>query len=267
MKLKQFEENESYIYKYGKFKDLQRTLNNRTLGFSRLNKLNDPFEASYNHVHLFATKQRASAFSESGIFEGPEWADRNKVKELIESKLQEVVVTCFTERPTEPLMWAHYADNHKGVCYCFDKEALSFEGGFECQSIQYSNKVPDVFIFENSTTEAQLEMYMPNLICTKSEAWAYEKEIRYFGESSETVHNFDITSLKAVILGCRVTIEKTLEARKLINSINKKFGTEIGLFHAIKDGGLYKMQIHLMQLEQFKISASYCSQQEPIIKV
>ncbi|AIW17175.1 DUF2971 domain-containing protein [Vibrio tubiashii] len=265
MKLKNFEEKENYIYKYGKLEDLERTLNNKTLGFSKLDSLNDPFEASYNHVHIFATEERATAFSESEIFDGAEWGDRNRVKDFIESKLQEVVVTCFTERPTEPLMWAHYADDHKGVCYCFDRDNLEFKGNFKRQSVQYSNKVPDLLVFENSTTEAQLEMYIPNLICTKSEAWAYEKEIRYFGQSSKTAHNFDVETLQAVILGCRVTTEQCIKAQKLIDKVNKQYGTEIGLFHAVKDGGFYQMQIHPMKLQRLQISSGYCSPQEPMI--
>ena len=61
------------IYKYGKFKDLERTLLQKTLGFSRLDSLNDPFEASYNYFHIFSTKERAESFQNERTGKGPEW--------------------------------------------------------------------------------------------------------------------------------------------------------------------------------------------------
>lgn len=252
------------IYKYGKFKDLERTLLKQTLGFSKLDSLNDPFEASYNYIHFFSTLERADSFDNARIGKGPEWQHRKEVISKIDSKLKKIVVTCFTQQPTEPLMWAHYAENHTGVCYCFDSDTLIFEEKFKRKDVQYSNKVPELLYFENSTTDDHLECFLPNVVCTKSDAWAYEKEIRFFGNSSETSHSFKPSSLKAVILGCRVNKEQEEKAKQLIEKANKSNNTNIKLLFAIKDDGFYHMNIRKTKIKKHQISSVCCIPEEPL---
>lgn len=265
MKIKsRVELKDNYIYKYGKFKDIERTLKGETLGFSKLNKLNDPFEASYNYAHVFDTEDRAKSFSSSKMNHGDEWEFRNKVKSLIDSKISEILVTCFTTTPTEPLMWAHYAENHHGVCYCFDGDELQFDEEFVKGNVQYSNKIPELYFFENSTTEKQLEVFLPNLVCTKQSAWSYENEIRYFGKSENTVQKFNLSSLKSIILGCRVERDEAHKIRQLVSNIYNETGRNIEVYYAVKDGGYYKMKIEPFKIETLQIMSGYLSSESPI---
>lgn len=79
-----------------------------------------------------------------------------------------------------PLMWAHYADNHKGVCikYCFNK-SFSVTGGMHStivtgfRDINYSNKA-----LKNCGKSPILTM--EDAFFLKGKAWEYENEIRFF---------------------------------------------------------------------------------------
>jgi hypothetical protein len=81
-------------------------------------------------------------------------------------------VTCFfSAEPDNPLMWAHYADNHEGFCieYEITKE---IEDLYE---VNYSSQYPTV-----SATEL---IFSPRdtfkrVLTTKISNWSYEKEYR-----------------------------------------------------------------------------------------
>lgn len=81
-------------------------------------------------------------------------------------------VTCFfSAEPDNPLMWAHYADNHEGFCieYEVTKEIE------DLHEVNYSSQYPTV-----SATEL---IFSPRetfnrVLTTKISNWSYEKEYR-----------------------------------------------------------------------------------------
>lgn len=239
--------DEDKIFKYGEVKNLERTLKNRTLGFSNLAKLNDPFEASYNYVHHFSSAERSTNYSENSI-KGSEAEFVKSVKSIVDTELSKYVVTCFTRTPNEPLMWAHYAENHTGVCYCFDNTKLFQNKDYKNNDIQYSNRRAKLYFFENSTTNAQLKSQLGDLICAKSDAWSYEKELRYYIPSEELVHEYEPQALVAIILGCRVSDAEFRKAQELVNSYNQKNGQKIELYYSSMSGWLYEMVVHKMNI-------------------
>lgn len=94
-------------------------------------------------------------------------------KEMIDVTQEEMRVCCFTEQNESLLMWAHYADSHKGFC------------------IEYNtSKIPDIikqYIFPvnyqeniyNSTYDlCQNSNNMFNFLLFKNNIWKYEKEWR-----------------------------------------------------------------------------------------
>jgi hypothetical protein len=101
--------------------------------------------------------------------------------------------------PWVSVMWAHYADQHKGVCLEFDRRLLPAE------EVRYQTDYPPYDFTEKS--------YEP--LVTKSVEWSYEKEWRVIAEersvaqSGETLKTDDgflvlpERALKSVIIGCR----------------------------------------------------------------
>ena len=88
---------------------------------------------------------------------------------------QNVGVFCVTAKPTNLLMWAHYADSHKGICLEFDgaTDVLA-----QAQRVTYSaERIPI-----NPYLDTNNEMLVKGLL-TKSDHWSYEDEWRAFRNS------------------------------------------------------------------------------------
>lgn len=119
--------------------------------YSRYNELNDPFEGLYiNH-------------SSDGALD--EW-------------IRLFRVCCYSRRNDVLLLWAHYAENHRGICLEYAVSEDDFRNQFF--PIKYSkvpptlNKIarrPDGTLSINIEREAEIFL-------TKSEDWAYEDEFR-----------------------------------------------------------------------------------------
>ena len=58
-------------------------------------------------------------------------------EEAIERTKKDALATCFSKRNDSILMWSHYADSHKGVCFEFDYESPYF------YDVLYENKIPE----------------------------------------------------------------------------------------------------------------------------
>jgi len=82
-------------------------------GFLRLSQptvLNDPFEASFCHESL---DELAGYFDDSTALDG-EYGETS-FTQYIENRMHHIGVICFSENKENLLMWAHYANEHKGV--------------------------------------------------------------------------------------------------------------------------------------------------------
>ena len=102
------------IYKYGPVKNIRRTTRNTSLGFSALESFNDVYESEFGIAHFFHSIE-----DEKELLE-PKINVLNNIQKKAEKYLCSVRVTCFSRTSINNLMWAHYADNHSGVCYAFD---------------------------------------------------------------------------------------------------------------------------------------------------
>lgn len=235
------------IFKFGLIKDLKRTLENCTLGFSLLSNFNDPFEQKFQYTHFYRNeKERLASFSLDKIYSN---SNNLNIVELVKSQLALYRVSCFTEIAHEPLMWAHYADKHQGICYCFNKEVVFSNTHFKNGLINYSTIVPTLNYFEGLTTEELLKPQIESIILTKSDNWAYEKEVRFYLKSNEGVHSFNPTSLQAIILGTRAIHEKE-NVEALVKSYNIKHSTSVLILFSHPKRDSFTMQIGYNSIEQ-----------------
>ena len=146
----------------------------RRLKIARLMELNDPFE-----------------------FLGVDLSNRDLRRVLKETKndlSKSNGLLCFSGTWTNPLLWGHYADKHKGICLGFD--------------------VPDHHLSEVDYVRQRLlapevidEPFMKKLLLTKFEHWRYEEEYRAYVSLKDEIdgHYYadfsDNLSLKQVIVG------------------------------------------------------------------
>ena len=129
-----------------------KSLREKRLKISLLDDLNDPFELLPY-----------------------EMADRNKRAALNAQRKHMAInhgILCFSATWKDPVLWAHYANKHKGLCLAFQvPDAV-------CRAVTYEKrrlKLPA------RPTLADAEA----LIFTKYENWRYEQELRIYSQLNE----------------------------------------------------------------------------------
>ena len=110
---------------------------------------------------------------------------------------------CFSFKWSNPVLWAHYADKHKGICLGFN--------------------VPDKYVRHVEYVDTRLpfptelnEQIARDLLFTKFSGWCYEDECRIFAnlEEEEEGNYFsdfeeNQMTLCEVILGCECQLDPT----------------------------------------------------------
>lgn len=135
-------------------------------------------------------------------------------------------IISFSRAWNEPLMWAHYADNHKGIALGFDipKHML-----FEINYIE--NRIKPTIEVDHS--EHEMEKLLDLVLRSKHKNWEYEGEFRllrklencimadrlYFSKLNE------VTVLKEVVFGDRYESQDELQLQKKLKNEGVDFTT------------------------------------------
>lgn len=99
-------------------------------------------------------------------------------------------ILCLSAVWDSELMWAFYADNHRGICIEFDATSPCFEG---VERVQYAELPPAVRLGDPRPFYADA--------LQKSLAWQHQQEWRLISNSEHVT--FPKSALKRVILGYR----------------------------------------------------------------
>lgn len=184
----------------------------RRLKISRVHDLNDPFE-------LLAYKFKDE--------------DHRKAWETTKQELMEGKgMLCFSKRWENPVLWSHYGDRHKGVCFGFD--------------------VPDEAPGEIDYLPERLELNEISIktsrsfVFSKYKHWEYENEWRTYVDLDPSTEENGLyfmefgkdLQLKEVILGVRCT----LPIQKLVTLI-QGIGSGISLVQARLDDQRFQLVI------------------------
>ena len=180
------------LYQYTKAKHAKGLLCDNLMYLRKIEDLNDPFEGD-----LLADLEKLN-------LEG--WDEYKRTFKI----------ACFSERNNINPMWAHYGDNHKGICieYNFnDNENLKEQ----CMPINYVNSANyDTLIKKLRNTSKSPKRLIWNVFSNKSEDWRYEKEWRLIYDNqvpknvgtilSDNINKQYLLFLKptAVYLGLRI---------------------------------------------------------------
>lgn len=119
-------------------------------------------------------------------------------------------ICCFSFKADIPAMWAHYSQDHHGLCLGFDTSIKSpfLEG--HCGKIRYSDK-QSIFNWAKLGTK---EDNSDNILFEKSKDWEYEQEYRvikhkiYVDQAQDTYNSFKKEALVAMYFGLRMPQER-----------------------------------------------------------
>ena len=205
-------------------------------------KLNDPCEFKFSMDHNASEDEKyqclVRAFLENGLSqaEAKRRAESNSISEISETQGRQCLIKEFSQHGIfsvsqlndNTLMWSHYADNHRGICVCFDVEKLQQgKDGINCiLEVKYSRTVPVVNPYKMEPKE-RFECFF----ATKYLDWEHEKEWRWVSPPRCTgERNINCNSITGVILGARI---KPAMEEKVLSWVDDRETThKIDLFKA-----------------------------------
>jgi hypothetical protein len=126
-----------------------------------------------------------------------------------ETVTSHVGVLCLSEVHDDILMWAHYADSHRGVCLVFNPAEPFFT---TAQPVHYCEERPYV----NPLTHAQDQM-LDSAMFTKSNHWSYEREWRILQyKNGAGVYTVPPPALVQVVMGAEINTANEARVRQWV---------------------------------------------------
>ncbi len=162
------------LYKYrslANFKNFVDIVLNSRLYAAPYFDMNDPMEGHYVH----------SAGTLSG-----------ELVRSIKGEKERLRICSLSETRDNPLMWAHYADGHRGVCIGVAVD----EAEYDVRSVDY---VGPSYV-QNAHHNGSLET-AKRILCHKYDVWHYEREHRAFVTGGAKFASIEV---KEVWLGSRM---------------------------------------------------------------
>lgn len=209
--------------------------------FTQFEDLNDPFETKniqniteWRSVESFATLKRQHGYYGNSL---AGWTPdklyklntlrRNtelERKQYLNESLPSLGILSLAAQPDNLLLWAHYADNHRGIVIALETTDRFFSADyapkewyrshpalFRLRNVRYAGGVPRL--------ACEVEKSLEAAVFTKSKHWRYEEEWRMcrpIAEATRTIEKVPFpvclfavpfSAIRAVYFGCRVPDE------------------------------------------------------------
>ncbi len=237
------DEGPTYFYKYKRIDEehldySSRIFTHNELYFSTANEFNDPFDCRFRYKLNGSEADRVKFLKRIQKEKYPYRSRRERRSEIVQLRreikspgyeesfqqdLREGVISkwgiyCLSAVPDDILMWAHYADGHRGFCLEFlndpndqfhakrqpnDPDFRSHPCLFPYE-VEYSEEYP--VINPLSEDYADDEKIGRKAFLTKATQWQYEKEWRILGDNNTPgPHQFPSRFLTGIIFGCKMS--------------------------------------------------------------
>jgi hypothetical protein len=177
------------IYKYVDARTLDLIIENRRIMFTHPVDFNDPFDRP-------RVSRAAYGFEYHDIFTN-ELMTREAQADQADTGWGRCAVSSFTRTHDNALMWAHYAEKHKGAVLEIDAEVAGLTSKSFLIPVQFGSVIymkrpnPDsraarslaamrAQIVKSDEARFEIENYegLQRLFLTKGLSWAYEEEVR-----------------------------------------------------------------------------------------
>lgn len=199
----------------------------------------------------------------------------NKLDNFISTK-EKAGIYSLSKSFNDELLWAHYANNHKGFCIEYDFEILTDKNSFYNFypfDVEYSSNPPEIDISDISSKHQNI---LKKIAGTKSDKWSYEQEKRILTDKYGE-HEYNYAAVKAIYFGLRMPekqqtkIMETLAGRgieyfqiRLIT--NSYIFTREKIPDLFKDSKKYLFELHRKTNEIIKYSIHEISYGTPYKK-
>ena len=166
-------------------------------------------------------------------------AEQPALRDAVVNNLRNCAIFCASRTPSNLLMWARYAEQHRGAVLGFLPDVARDSMLTQIVPVAYSDRRPSLLDDSNllaSPTPESAAAANRQLFLTKSSEWSYEQELRLFipGEmqagQNATFKHFYATELVEVYLGCRMSGQvrgKVTELAKQLNAEARVFSVSL----------------------------------------
>lgn len=263
------------LFKYTSMKHVKSILLDDLMYLPRVYELNDPYEGEllYDSEKIKKTYRKQNLeYLKSELLKNDSFRAMdsetldliletiidarapNSIEQLKEYIEDGVSVLCFSKTNKINSLWAHYADNHRGICieYNIQKSNIQFIKDY-CFKIEYvelsdaTNEIKNYFV----DNYVDLNLMIKPLL-KKSKDWSYEEEWRiilhdhFLSQNHNNYysnkHYMRFIKPEAVYMGFEISDND----KKLVKDICKI--RDIDLFKAKKDSNNYKFDFEKIDL-------------------
>ena len=217
--------------------DLVNSLKSSELFFNTVKNFNDPFEGIFR-FKLWSDEKKIRDFYLKHFSGNPQKVDyyiQNKgelekeINKIFDYRQSNNAVTCFSieENLTDILMWAHYSNNHAGVCLIFEEKSLHFKPGqllFEAGTLERTiisaPTGPHQVNYQNeyiNTDPITGMLNQKNFLTTKFKVWSYEHEFRFIAPRLGLYH-FNPDALRQIVFGLRTPPKYKVQIKNIASS-------------------------------------------------
>ncbi len=142
-------------------------------------------------------------------------------KDILDAK-KLVRICSLSKNYDNPLLWTHYADEHKGICIALEVPTSSV---WYKMPVNYSSSPPSL------NNKIKHQDWVNTIFSTKSDFWSYEQEVRYIRNCSKTKSGqpkkeYLPIKILTIYLGVRMPRETQDSIRRLIKKINPNINVE-----------------------------------------
>ena len=226
------------LYKYTSHKYLKTIIENSSIWFSNLESLNDPFECNLsNHYYSYVKyeKEKSKYFRDRTSSRFPSrrpgplnhyydyplegrqerYVSRDVSKRAahywtLQNRRNEAYILSLSQTYDNPVLWAHYAENHSGVCIGVDEneiETTLADLNLEWRKISVKYLATTI---ASSGSYGDIDETFWSSISVKHPKWKYEEEIRYVVTKKSEEKGFPVffaRAIKEIILGIKSTVD------------------------------------------------------------
>lgn len=219
------------LYKYQPIdKERLETLENEDLYFSTNKGLNDPFDLSpvYYEEDVVVNYIQSKIPHMNNI---PKEEIIIKINEVLEGFSEHSKILSLTTSIDNMPLWAHYGNNHKGMCISYNIENLDrnsdlYEGLFKVvykdKKIEITEELKNTldYLLEEDVKEGLLLVFFTFII--KHKSWNYEDEWRVVleSENAESGKIKNPMKVDAIYLGKDCSEDNVKKVIELSNRIN-----------------------------------------------
>jgi hypothetical protein len=261
------------LYKYCAFNVKTLQLFTKKVYYADPAKFNDPLDCNPTikidtdleslenlcHIMLLSEygKERADREIENHRYNSSEFGDyrcnekakenymkilASHVKNLICTETNKYGVLSLGEKWDCPLMWSHYADEHRGLCIEFDTTGASFRN---IKAVDYrhprSIKVSDIIEWKINRSSVAENVIQNTIYFAKAPEWKYEKEWRDINDLIGSA--LAPASISAIYFGLRCdNIVKSMTCKLYAKSKQK-----IDFFGVHEDNDSFDLKRHTIE--------------------